>query len=182
MKVDVDLIDRCKANERYAQNELYRLMLPFLKAVCRRYIIKNEDVNDALQESFILIFKKIDLYDTSKGSFYSWAVRITINATINYNQRISVINEEEFLPELHDTNTSPEAYLNMSNGELLEIIKRMPKEHFYVFNLYVIDCFQHQEIAELLGINVSLSRKRLSRGRSWLQQEIAKMNEQNIRK
>jgi len=174
MKVDFELIDRCKSNRRNAQNELYRLLLPYLKAICRRYIIKKDDLKDVLQESFILIFNKIDRYDASKGTFYSWAVRIAINATINYNQRVSVTNEEEFKTDLHEQDTEPEAYLNLTNDELLSIIRRMPKELFYVFNLYIIDGYQHQEIAELMGISVALSRKRLSRGRNWIKDAIAK--------
>ena len=174
MNISVELIKQCKLNDRRSQKELYLQLLPYLKAVCKRYIIKKEDLMDALQESLVLIFKKIDQYDSSKGSFHSWAVRIAINATFNYNRRVSVNNEDEFQLDYHDVGEEPEVFRNMSDEELFDLMKRMPRSYFEVFNLFVIDCFEHEEIANLLGISITLSRKRLSRGRYWLKNAIIK--------
>ena len=136
MKISVELIKQCKLKNRRSQKELYLQLLPYLKAVCQRYIIKKIDLTDALQESFVLIFKKIDQYDVSKGAFHSWAVRIAINATFNYNKRVSVNNEDEFQLNFHDVGAEPEVYKNMSDKELFELLKNMPKNYFDVFNLF----------------------------------------------
>lgn len=185
MNVSVELIKQCKVKDRRSQKELYHQLLPYLKAVCQRYIIKKVDLMDALQESFVLIFKNIDQYDSSKGPFHSWAVRIAINATFNYNKRVSVNNEDEFQLNFHDLSSEPEVFKNMSDEELFVLMKEMPKNYFDVFNLFVIDCFTHEEIAELLDISIPLSRKRLSRGRYWLKNALiknAKINTSNLSK
>lgn len=172
MDISVSLIKQCKLKDRRAQKELYLQLLPYLKAVCKRYIIKQVDLNDALQESLVLIFKKIDQYDATKGAFHSWAIRIAINATFNYNKRVSINNEDEFQLNYHDVGEEPLVYKNMSDEELLRLMKKMPQSYFDVFNLFVIDCFDHEEIAKLLNISVALSRKRLSRGRYWLKNAL----------
>lgn len=177
MNISGELIKQCKLNDRRSQKELYLQLLPYLKAICQRYIIKKEDYKDALQEALVLIFKKIDGYDASKGAFHSWAVRVTINATFNYNKRVSVNNEDEFQLSFHDVSTEPEVYKNMSDEEMFELMKGMPKSYFDVFNLFVIDCYDHEEISKLLDISVPLSRKRLSRGRYWLKNAIIENSE-----
>jgi len=172
MDISVNLIKQCKLKDRRAQKELYLQLLPYLKAVCKRYIIKQVDLKDALQESLVLIFKKIDQYDGSKGAFHSWAIRIAINATFNYNKRVSINNEDEFQLNYHDVGEERVVYKNMSDEELFSLMKKMPKSYFDVFNLFVIDCFDHEEISKLLDISIALSRKRLSRGRYWLKNAI----------
>lgn len=168
MKINIEIIKRCKQKDRLSQKELYLQLLPYLRAVCQRYLFQRIDLKDVLQESFVLIFKNIEKYDEAKGPFHSWASRIVINATLNYNKRNSITNEDEFQLEYHDKGAEPEAYKNMSDEDLLELLKNMPRNYFEVFNLSVIDGFEHDEIAKLLRINPALSRKRLSRARYWL--------------
>ena len=173
MKISPQLIRRCTLEDRASQKELYLQLLPYIRAVCRRYAFKQTDLNDILQEAFFLIFSKIGQYDSTKGAFHSWAVRIAINSTINYNKRISINNEDEFQLQYHDHAIEPEVYKKMSNEELLALMQEMPKSYFDVFNLHVIDQYSHEEIADLLGINIALSRKRLSRARYWLRTTIS---------
>jgi DNA-directed RNA polymerase specialized sigma24 family protein len=45
----------------------------------------------------------------------------------------------------------------------------MPQKYYEVFNLFAIEDFSHEEVSEILGIKISLSRKRLERARAWLQ-------------
>ena len=52
----------------------------------------------------------------------------------------------------------------------------MPEGYFEVFNLYVIDDYAHEEIAQLLNITEALSRKRLSRAKAWLKKTIEALN------
>ena len=172
MKISPQLIRQCKTEDRRSQKELYLQLLPYIRAVCRRYAIKQSDLNDILQETFFLIFTKLHQYKRAEGAFHSWAVRIAINTTFNYSKRISVHNEDEFQLQYHDSSTEPEAYKNMSDQELLQVMKGMPKNYFDVFNLHAIDQYSHEEIADLLGISASLSRKRLSRARYWLRNAL----------
>jgi len=170
MDIKEELIFKCKSKERFAQKKLYKVLLPYLAAVVRRYLFDKSFEKDILQESFIKIFRHIDQFDSSKGVFHKWAVRITINTCLTQNTKNSSIQEEELRIGEHDLILGPTQYSKISNEKLLKVLQGMPTQYFEVFNLYVIDEFDHKEIASMLSINEELSRKRLSRGKKWLRQ------------
>lgn len=174
-----ELIQACKSQNKMAQKQLYKLLRPYLRAIAFRYLRDTSFVNDTLQETFVKVFLGIDKYDSNKASIKQWAARITINVCINYNRRVIGTPSEELVILAHDTPIVPAAYKEMSDEYFLEILKLMPDNYAEVFNLFVIDEFDHQEIAEILGITVELSRKRLSRARSWLKKTFSK-NQNNI--
>lgn len=181
MKISEDLVNACRANNRAAQKQLYVLLLPYLRAVCLRYLHQSNMVKDILQEVFILIFKKIDQFDPNKGPFLKWAVRITINTTLNFNNRNKEKNIIEFRPVIHDIPQTPQAFYDMSDEVLLRLLRGMPKQYYEVFNLFVIDAYSHEEIATALEISVALSRKRLSRGREWLKNTFQNQSQEHLR-
>jgi len=180
MEISQQLLIECKSNNRLSQKALYLQLLPYLRAVCLRYIHNKSSVKDVLQETFILIFKNINKFDAEKGLFHKWAVTITINATLNYNRRMSLKNHYPFEIELHDLPQIPVVLENMSTEASLQILKKMPVDYFEVFNLYIIDGYDHKEISKMMDITVELSRKRLSRARAWLKNTFAKQAENNI--
>jgi RNA polymerase sigma-70 factor (ECF subfamily) len=117
----------------------------------------------------VKIFKEIETYDSSKGSIKSWASRIVIHTSLNYNNRIIGINTYEI--DSNSIHTFPDEIINNEVDEkekLKNILSKMPKGYYEVFNLYVIEGFDHEEIAEILEISSQLSRKKLSRARAWL--------------
>ena len=67
-------------------------------------------------------------------------------------------------------------------GVLLKVLKDMPPDYSAVFNLFVIDGYDHQEIAEILSIEPALSRKRLSRARVWLRWNEPTINPSSMAK
>ncbi len=168
MQISSDLIRACISQERKAQKQLYELLLPYLRAVANRYLQDVSYTKDVLQESFIKIFKNIGTYNPQLAPCHQWAARIVINTCINYNQRISVKAHEELTINHHNIPITSQTIQVISDEYLLLLLKQMPNEYFEVFNLFVIDEYSHQEIAELLNINEGLSRKRLSRAKEWL--------------
>jgi len=180
MKISTELINLCKSNDRLSQKELYLKMLPYLRAVCQRYLIEQKYLKDILQDIFTQIFKKIDQYDSKKGPFHLWAVRIVINTSINQNKRKSTSHIDEFKLEHHDIGTTPIVYQKLANDELLTVLKSMPPMYYEVFNLYVIDDFEHNEIASILAITPEASRKRLSRAKYWLRNRMGQKHKINL--
>lgn len=168
MLITNELLRKCKLKERLAQKQLYEMLLPYLNVVCKRYLNNSTDVKDTLQETFINIFLNIDKYDSSRGQFKTWAVRICINCCLKCNHKEVKLNTKEFILEQHNQSVNPEILTKLSDEDLLTFFKKMPQASFEVFNLHIIDGFSHKEIASLLNIKESLSRKRLSRAREWL--------------
>ena len=168
MYIKEDLINSCKSKNRVAQKQLYKLLLPYLRAVAQRYLRDTSYVKDVLQESFIKIFKNIDRYDFNKAPINKWAAKIVVNDCFNYNERVIGNSKEEFDNTQHEIICFPQVIKDLTDEHLLYILKQMPKGYFEVFNLFAIDGYNHEEISKMLRITVATSRKRLSRSRAWL--------------
>jgi RNA polymerase sigma-70 factor (ECF subfamily) len=167
MLITKECIEGCLKGDRSSQKELFDALLPYLNAICRRYLNNTSLRQDILQDSFLSIFQRIDQYNPERGAVHSWCSRIVINNCLKQNKKGKRFFE--FLPTKHEMAVNPEVVGAMSDEDLVNFLKRMPDKFYEVFMLYVVDGFSHDEIAVLLGINVELSRKRLARARAWLQ-------------
>ena len=165
------LINDCKNDNRKAQEQLYRLYSPKLFTVCLKYSRNYAEAQDHLQDGFLIIFDKIGQF-SFKGSFEGWMKRIMINNVLQQYRIetfLSVVKEEipdEIEIELDDEDISLEY--------LLKIIQQLPDRYRLVFNLYVLDGYSHQEIADMLTINIGTSKSNLARAKMILREKIEK--------
>ncbi len=173
------IISGCQNNEIKAQEQLYVLFSKKLFGLCLKYSVNYSEAEDNLQDGFIRIFKTIKQYK-NLGSFEGWAKRVMINASLQKlrkTKHLEIITKN--IPETEDI----EVEINeesISIDYLLELIQELPERYRLVFNLYVMDDFSHQEIADLLEISVGTSKSNLSRARMILKQKIETKATQNI--
>lgn len=172
-----ELIEGCRKNDARAQRRLYELFAPTMLAVCIRYTGSRENAKDVLQEGFLTVFDKIGTYK-GQGSFEGWMRRVFANQSLMYirrNDALKYADEIESVPESGLGLDSDDPLGKLNAKELLDLISAMPAGFRSVFNLYVLEGYSHQEIAEALGITEGSSRSQLSRGRVWLQERIKKL-------
>ena len=173
------LIYECTKYNTKAQEQLYKLLAPKLFSVCLKYSRNYEEAQDNLQESFLIIFDKINQYKNS-GSFEGWAKRIVINYVLQQYRKQNVfeivsekiVDEDEI--EIDDDAISIEF--------LTKIIQELPDRYRLVFNLYVMDDYSHKEIADMLDINIGTSKSNLARAKAILKEKIELNNNYSIRK
>ncbi|MFT6321565.1 MAG: RNA polymerase sigma-70 factor (ECF subfamily) [Granulosicoccus sp.] len=171
-QINLPLIALCLSKNGEAQRKLYNLLLPYLNVMCKRYLVNGAELKDVLQDTFIHIFKNLHQFDVQKASFKTWTTKIAINNCFKYNAKNNRNSTEELIIDLHESKVNPTAYEKISNEEMLVWLKKMPRNYFDVFNMFVIDDFSHDEIAKLLDIDTALSRQRLSRARGWLKKRL----------
>ncbi|MGB1037616.1 MAG: RNA polymerase sigma factor [Bacteroidia bacterium] len=166
MIISEECINGCLQRDSSSQKHLYEQSLPYLNALCSRYVNNPSLRKDVLQESYILIFNKIGQFDPQRGTFKSWVSRIVINNCLKQNKSekrfttLEVNQQEEYI--------NPVVISQLTNKEIILFLRTMPEKYSKVFLLFAIDEFSHKEISEMLGININVSRKRLSRARDWL--------------
>ncbi|WP_055436289.1 RNA polymerase sigma factor [Lacinutrix algicola] len=164
------LIHNCKINDAKAQSELYKLFSSKLFSLCLKYSRNYAEAEDNLQDAFITIFKKIGQYK-NKGSFEGWLKRVTINTTLQcYRTQgvFDIVNEDL----IEDEAITIEDEDNISIDYLLQIIQELPDRYRLVFNLYVMDGYSHQDVAEMLKITTGTSKSNLARARHILKDKI----------
>lgn len=111
-----------------------------------------------------------------QGSFEGWLKRITINVALKKFRN----NSKIYFDAIEDSKMTDESYDNDESfvdhefdlEDLLFSIRELPPKYQLVFNLYVLDHYSHQEIAEILNISVGTSKSNLSRARKLLQKKI----------
>lgn len=169
-------IKSCIRQNRKAQEQLYQLYKKTLFTLSLKYCVNASDAEDNLHNAFIEIFTSIHKFD-NRGSFEGWIKRITINKAIDsYKKKLFDVPMPEY--SLCDT-TLDEDELDISVDYLLTIIQELPHQYRLVFNLYELDDYSHQEIAEMLSISVNTSKSNLHRAKLILKQKI-KEKQKNI--
>ncbi|MBP5210864.1 MAG: sigma-70 family RNA polymerase sigma factor [Bacteroidales bacterium] len=147
-----------------------------MMAVCRRYIPDAEAAKDVLQDGFVTLFDKLGSYK-GDGSFEGWVRRIFVNTALMQLRRNDALKFSDEI-ELADSvdNVKCDTLDSIQAGDLMKLINALPQGFRTVFNLYVIEGFDHSEIAKMLKISEGTSRSQLSRARAWLLERI-KRNE-----
>ena len=168
---DQELIHGCLSDDGNCQQILFNQYAGKMMTVCLRYAADQMAAEDLLMEAFVKVFKYIHQYKF-EGSFEGWIRRIVVNTALKKLQK-KKIYFEEVKPEKVTVGMDSEAHANIGEKEILELIKRLPDGYRVVFNLYVIEGYSHEEIAEMLNIQPGTSRSQLVKARKMLQQQIA---------
>ncbi|MEW6468338.1 MAG: RNA polymerase sigma factor [Bacteroidota bacterium] len=171
---DEELVSKCITGDRKYQEMLYKKYASKMFGVCLGYISDRDAAKDILQEGFIKVFTSLKNYK-GEGSLEGWIRRIIINTAIDHyrvfirdhrNLHIEEISTAAFEVSLPD---------KILEKELLELIHKLPEGARIIFNLYVVEGYSHNEIAEMLNITKGTSKSQFSRARVLLQHWIGKL-------
>ena len=168
------LLHECKNNNTQAQEQLYKLLAPKLFAVSLKYSRSYEEAQDNLQESFLIIFDKLEQFN-GNGSFEGWAKRLVVNYVLQQYRKQGLFLElvSDNIPNVEDVEIDDES---VTMEFLLQIIQELPDRYRLVFNLYVVDGYSHKEIAEMLEITDGTSKSNLARAKMILKEKIQNYN------
>jgi len=172
---DEQLVKKCLEKDALAQKYLFDLYSRKMMGVCLRYSRDLEEAQDVLQMGFIKVFEKLDMYNR-KGSLEGWIRKIIVNTALdNIRKNKKFMNDIELdKVDYQMQNYNEDAIDVLSARDLLDVIQKMPPGFKTVFNMYVIEGYSHQEIAEELNISVNTSKSQLSRARGYLQKILIK--------
>ncbi|HET6243135.1 MAG: sigma-70 family RNA polymerase sigma factor [Bacteroidetes bacterium] len=167
----IEIVSGCKNGDKKCQEMLYKMYYGKMMVICLRYTNDSDEAKDILQEGFIKVFNSLSKFDFI-GSFEGWLRRIMVNTAIdNFRKNKSAI-------KLFDTNIQlenidfveedPEENLiskKIKTADLLEAIQRLSPAYKTVFNLYAVDGYSHQQIANELNISIGTSKSNYSKAK-----------------
>ena len=169
------LIKQCVKGQSKAQRELYEQYRVRMHKVCLGYSTDREMAKDMLQEGFIRVFQKIGSYK-NQGSFEGWMRRVFVNTCLNYLLYNSVGTfmhiefDSEMEPHLDVEVNQAIKSLGVSDFEI--IIGRLPLGYRTVLNLYFVEGYTHEEIANSLEISIGTSKSQLAKAKRKLKENI----------
>jgi RNA polymerase sigma-70 factor (ECF subfamily) len=167
-----EIVNGCIRNDRKCQKVIFEMYYGKMMSACLRYISDKDEAQDILQEGFIKVFNNIAKFDFN-GSLEGWIRKIIVNTAIDFIRKkkkdIFQVTDHEFIINNYN-NVSDEAedeniYANLKTTEIMDAIKQLTPAYRTVFSMYVIDGFSHQQIAELLNINIGTSKSNLAKAR-----------------
>lgn len=161
----------CRKRQRSSQHELYKRFYAYGMSITIRYGDDEDEAIHILNDSFIKVFRHIKKYDLEKP-FKPWFRQIVVNTAINHIRKQEKFKREVQMDEAQGLSTGEDILSRISYLELMAMVQSLTTAYRMVFNMYVIDGFKHEEIAQALGISVGTSKSNLSKARSKLREMI----------
>ena len=173
-KSDSYIIDGCKQGNRKAQNLLFLEFRSMLFGVCLRYAQNYQEAEDLLQDGMIVIYR--DLYQYKPiGALGAWLRRVMVNVCLQHLRKKHRIIPTSSIDNFGDRFEADEnLFSRFREKALIKMIQKLPAGYKMVFNLYVIEGYSHQDIADMLGISINTSKSQLSRAKATLRKLLEK--------
>lgn len=169
----IDIIEQCKLNDRKAQMKLYNQYCDGMYIVAMRFVKDSMEAEDIVQESFIKAFNKLHQFK-GEVTFGAWLKRIVVNKSIDLlkSKKQQMLEIDGVHLKVVDTNYEDEWLVDdaITLDEVKLAINKLPDKYRYVVMLFLIEGYDHQEIAQILNISQVASRTQLSRGKTKLKE------------
>ena len=181
------IIQGCICKEYKYQKMVYETYRGFALKIVFRYIYRYEKAVDVVTDGFVKLINSFEKFvsaeteEDNRKILMGYIKKIMINASIDELRKGSMLPEIGGIPEdvWGNTNKEDDADQKLLYKQIIILIKELPPSYRIIFNMYVIDGFNHLEIADILKIPVGTSKSNLSRARAMLQFTIKKLEEQN---
>ena len=181
-------VGACALNSRESQKVIYNSFYGYAMAICDRYTSKQEDAVEILNDGFLKVFREIHHYQPAYtdviSSFKGWLRKIMVYTAIDHfrkYQKHQVVRELDSVV-YQVASVNEDAIDKLSYEEIIRAIQELSPGYRTVFNLFVIEGMNHEEVANRLGISTGTSKSNLSKARKQLQKILFKQNQLLITK
>lgn len=168
---DSDIIELCRKGDHKAQMQLYSTFCKRIYNTCYRVLRDTFEAEESMQESFLKAFSKLDSY-TNIVPFEAWLVRVAINTSIDRlrKKELDIINLNENIGyDTLDTDDNEDwEFIQNKVEQVKNAIEKLPDQSRLIINLYLIEGYDHEEIAEILNIAPGTSRIQYMRAKQRL--------------
>lgn len=153
------LVEESIKGSMQAQHELYKLYANAMYFTCYNMMHSREQAEDMLQESFSEAFMKLDKFKF-ESTFGTWLKRIVVNKCINEIKRKKTELEFSDNMELFEAKYVEEETISpdLTVAAIKTAMTHLPEGSRIIFQLYLLEGYDHREIAEILGVSESNSK------------------------
>lgn len=172
---DQELVSGVLQSSSAHQLALYKQYSVPMFRVLLRFARDKSEAEDMLQDGFVRVFRDMGQY-RGDGALGGWIRRIMVNTALSHlrKQRDFVKDVPDFAPYEAKFHTDEDFASNLDAQTLMGYLQKLPPGYRAVFNLYAIDGYSHEEIAEQLGITIGTSKSQLFKAREYLKKILDK--------
>jgi len=167
---ETELIERCLAQDRLAQKELYERYSRAMYSAAYRITSDFDLANDVLQEGFVKVFKALPKF-RRESTLGAWIKTIVVRTALSKVKR-----RPTFEPlEHHHLGQTVDWGSKIDADYLEKAILALPEGYRTVFVLIEVEGYPHKEVADMLGISVGTSKSQLFYAKKKLREMITAM-------
>lgn len=165
---DIELINRIAKKEEQAFLEIYKRYYNYLLNFVFIIIKNHYDSEDVVQETFIQIWEKAELYDPELASFSTWLITIARNKSLDKlrklknNKKTLDIDQHKIKSNLKSSSVF--IFQKRRNKAIKKAIEKLPKKQKKIINIVYLEGFTHKEAASKLNLPLGTVKTRLRLG------------------
>lgn len=187
---EAELVQRACEGDRAAFECLYRSHCRRVYALCLRMVGNTTDAEDLTQEAFLLLFRKIHTF-RGDSAFSTWLHRLVVNTVLMHLRKRSLPaisiesapGPDDDTPSSHIDIAAPDLLLegSIDRLNLARCIAQLPAGSREIFVLHDIQGYQHNEVAQMLGRSVGVSKSQLHKARKRLRELLHEIQREKDR-
>jgi RNA polymerase sigma-70 factor (ECF subfamily) len=162
--IEKNIVSLLEKGDERALDLLYEYYGDSLYGVILQVTSNEELAQDALQETFIKVWKNAKKYDSSKAKLFTWLYRIAKNTAIDKLRSFKNRFEKEVQIDKSDVYILPTASLNQDVMDLKEHVARLEEKYQIVLKALFFEGMTQQEASEELDIPLGTIKSRLKIG------------------
>ncbi|MBX3254153.1 MAG: RNA polymerase sigma factor [Chitinophagaceae bacterium] len=165
-----DLVQRCREGDALSFRKLYEHYARAMYNTSLRIVNNAAEAEDILQESFIDAFHNIAGFE-NRSSFGAWLKQIVINKSINQlkKKKISLVEiERAGVEDQREEEAMNEQDIQWQVAKIKQAIQQLPAGYRTVLSLYLLEGYDHEEIAGIIGVAESTTRTQYIRAKQKL--------------
>ena len=165
------LVERCRNGDARSFGDLYQQYAKAMYSTCFRLLNNATEAEDILQDAFIDAFRHLDDFQ-QRSSFGAWLKKIVVNRCLNHlkKKKLNLVYAEGGqMDELAMEQEDPgEENIEYRVAEVKKAIQLLPDGYRAVLSLYLLEGYDHEEIAAILGVAESTTRTQYIRAKKKL--------------
>lgn len=176
MNIHSELIELCRRGDSKAQFELYNLYSRAMYNVSCRILPDRMEAEDAMQDAFFKAFDKLHTF-RNEVAFGAWLKRIVVNTCIDYLKKKKLqLTSIDDVKGVADVQDGVDDFVPESVEDIKVAMNELPEGYRLVLSLHLVEGYEYEEIAEMLGIAQSSVRSQFTRARQKLIELLKQRN------
>ena len=163
-----ELVERCKSGHAPSFQLLYERYAKAMYNTSWRIVNNATDAEDVLQDAFVDAFRSIHDFNY-RSTFGAWLKKIVVNKSINVlRKRKANLVELTENTDMIQEDSSDEENLHYQVTQVKKAIEKLPDGYRTVLSLYLLEGYDQEEIAEIVGITHNTVRTQYIRAKQKL--------------
>lgn len=154
------LVIRLKSGDESAFAEVYDRYSGAINGIILRIVTDSEASQDVLQDTFVKVWKNIQSYDSSKGSFFTWMLNIARNTSIDSLRKLKKEGKTEIREQDINVGMTGVVQQNINVIGLSKLVEKLPEEQRLMIEYIYFNGYTQQEVADELDMPLGTVKTR----------------------